>query len=334
MRALTSQFNIGSFTFRGCYSCTVKKSIHNYRQTAFLTLPASARLKSDAEDLPSRQTAKQFKVGDKAEILLGYDGNLVREFEGFVSRVNFSQPVEIEFEGYSWLLRKACNVTASWKSTTLKEVLQKLVDTVNENRSENLVALHPDIPNIPLKNIVINNATGTQIIDYIKGLFNGILQAFFIGNELYMGLSYADVVRNTVKYRLNWNTYPPNNLKFREADEVQVKVEIKFRNDTGKQVTTTAGKEGGIVRRDNLTVVTDNNTIKRIAEAKLAQETFDGYEGNIATKLAPFCQHGWRAEVEDLQYPERSGIYFVESTTVVYGVSGTRRTIELGIRLV
>lgn len=335
MKELTSRITIGQYQFKGVYLIRIKKSIHSFRNTATISLPASARLKSAEQGLPSLQTAKQFNEGDWVKIELGYDGEFRDEFEGFVSRVNFSQPVEIECEGYSWLMRKECNLKGSFPLVKLKDLMQFIVDKVNDGRdADHHITLSPDIPDLSLKQIVINNASGTQVIEYIKGLFNGILQAFWTGpRELYIGLSYMDVVRQTAKYRLNWNTLPPNNLKYHRAEDTQVKIEIVYRDESGKQVTTETGEEGGIVRRDNLTVVTDNKTIERIAEAKLAQERWNGYEGALITLLQPYCQPGFRAEVEDRQYEERQGAYFVESTTVTYGTNGAKRIVELGQRL-
>jgi hypothetical protein len=334
MKILSSEFTIGNKRFKGVHNTFIKKSIHSYRDTATIQLPTSARLKSDTTEIPSRLTATEFSVGDKVTIKLGYGDKLRTEFIGFVSRVNFSQPLELECEGYSWLLRFECNVTKSWARTTLKEVLSEVIRVSNEGRAAaDQIKLHPGIPDLPLKNIVINNATGVQVIDYIKGLFNGILQAFFIDEQLYMGLSYTDVQKSTVKYRLNWNTLPPKNLNYRLANETIVKIELKFRNDQGQQITTTTGKSGGITKRDNLTVVTDVTTIQKVAEAKLALESFDGYEGNITTMLEPYCQPGYRAEITDLQYSQRSGNYFTESTAVTFGNGGAKRTIELGIKL-
>lgn len=336
MIQLTSQFEVGAYTFRGCVSCVTNKSMHSYKDTASLRLPSTAVLKSDYIELPSRQTAKQFEVGDYAVINLGYDGNPKREFVGFVSRLNYTQPVELEMEGYSWLLRYHCNVTQSWKSTTLKAVLSVLVEKANEGlagRDVPRMELHPDIPDIPLKNIVINDASGTETLDYLKGVFKGILTIFFLDNVLYAGLSYADIAQTAVKYRLNWNTIGANNLRFHRADETEVQVNLKFRNGAGEQIVTTTGKPGGIKRTDRITAITDENIVKQVAEAKLLQESFDGYEGSINCFLVPYCQPGYRAEIIDTEYNEREGNYFVESVNVTYGGGGGRRIVELGLKL-
>ncbi len=323
---LNSSFHIGDWKWKGITSVHISKSIYSYRDTATLILPAKVMLTSGDLSIAGKPTALQFKEGDKVKIDLGHDTDLRPEFRGFVSRVNFSQPCELELEGYSWLLRKRRNIKKSWARTTLREVLEEVV-----NGTE--IVLHKAIPEIELRNIVINNATGTEVIDYIQGLFNGILKAFFIDEVLYMGLTYVDVTRETVKYRLGWNTLPADNLKYHDAEDVEVNVKIKFRNDAGKMITTETGTKGGIVHTETLSAVTDITTLEKVAKSRLESENYNGYEGSIETLIKPYAQPGYRAEVADPRYPVRSGVFFVESSTLDFGVSGTHRRVELGLRL-
>ncbi len=321
---LTSRFRIGDFRWKGVTDVQISKSIHSYRDTAVITLPARAVLGETRV-----VTADQFAVGQPVEIDLGWNGNLRNEFRGFVSRVNWSEPCHIECEGFSWLLRNRKNIKKFWATTTLREVLSEIVEGTEGEGIE----LHESIPTIPLKNLYANNASGTQIIDYLKGLFNGVLTVYFVDNVLYAGLTYTDAVRETVRYRLGWNTMPADKLKFRRADEVEVNVEIKYRNEEGKLITTSAGVPGGVTRTDQVSAVTDVTTMEKVAEAKLRQESYDGYEGLIETLLVPYVQHGYRAEVEDPRYGERGGVFFVESVDTAFGVFGTRRAVGVGIQL-
>lgn len=323
---VNSEIQIGSFRFKGVHELKIEKSIHEYADRAIISLPTSTVIKQEGRSTESVQTAKRFKVGDAVLIRLGYNGKLKDEFKGFVKQINPSTPCEIECEGYSWILRNKKNIRASWKSTTLKEVLQEVVKDTD-------VKLHPDIPAIPLKNIAINDASGTQVIEHLKGLLKGILTAYFIDDTLYMGLSYMDLANKTVKYRLRWNTIDGDSLKFKRAEDVQVQVELQYKKPDGTQVVTKTGTPGGVVRKDTISAVSDEKALKEIAEAKLMQESFDGYEGSLETLLIPYVQHGWRAELEDRQYPERSGNYFIESVTTTFGQNGGKRDVELGIRL-
>lgn len=324
---IKSDIQIGTFRFAGVHEVKIEKSIHEYADKATLQLPVSSVIKLENGHTESVLTAHRFQVGDPVTIYLGYEGRpLKREFTGFVKQINPTTPCEIECEGYSWLLRSKKNIKTSWKDTTLRQVLEEVVKDTD-------VQLHPAIPHIPLKNLLINNASGTQVIEHIKGLFKGALTAYFIDDTLYMGLSYIDLVRQTVKYRLRWNTIDGDSLKFKRADDVQVQIELSYKKPDGTQIVTKTGAPGGVVRKDTISGIDDPAALKEIAEAKLRQEAYDGYEGSFDTLLIPYAQHGWKASLEDRTFPERSGDYFIESVTTTFGDNGGKRSIELGIKL-
>lgn len=323
---LNSEIQIGNFRFKGVHDLKIEKSIHEYADRAILSLPTSSVIKQKNSTTESVQTAHRFKVGDKINIQLGYNGKMKEEFVGFVKQINPTTPCEIECEGYSWLLRNKKNIIASWKETTLLEVLKEVVKGTE-------IKLHRLIPNVQLRNIAINNASGTQVIEHLKGLFKGTLTAYFVDDTLYMGLTYMDLAVKTIKYRLRWNTIDGDSLKFKRAEDVQVQIELNFKKADGSQVITKTGTPGGIVRKDTISAISDEKTLKEIAEAKLQQEAFDGYEGSFDTLLRPFVQHGWRAELEDTSFPERSGNYYIESVTTTFGQNGAKRSVELGIKL-
>lgn len=327
MFVLGSKIEIGKFKFKGVNGLTVTKTILEMKQTAIIKLPASSVLTQNGKRVTaSVQTARQFAVGDKVRIDLAYNDNYENEFVGFVSRINLTTPVEIECEGYSFQLRKKKNIVKSWKTTTLLEVLQEVVKDTD-------VKLHAKIPDIPLKNLVINKASGTQVIEYLKELLKGTLTACFFDDVLYVGLKYADVTEKTVKYQLGWNTVSENELKYREAKDEEVNIEFQIREPNGKQKTISTGKTGGVTRRETLTAVTDAKHLEDIAKAKLLQESFDGYEGSITGFLVPYAQPGYRCELTATRYKEREGNYFVVGTIVDYGLSGARRKVEIGIKL-
>ena len=323
---LGSKFIIGKYKFAGCNEVEIDKSIHEIAQKALIKLPASAVLKLGKVTTQSAQTAKFFREGDKVNIQLAYNDNYKDEFTGFVKLVNYTIPCQIECEGYSYLLRTKKNIKKSWKNTTLKEVLQEVVSGTE-------IKLHPQIPDIPLKNIAINNATGLEVVEYIKGLLKGALAAFFIDDTLYMGLTYMDLAQTTVKHQLGYNTITADNLKYRKAEDVNVKIEFLFRKGNGEQVVTTAGTDGGVVKRDTISTITDVKHLKEIADAKLLQENYDGYEGDITTFLVPYVQPGYRDELTDKRFAEREGNYFVESTKTTFGQGGGRRKVQIGVKL-
>ena len=67
-----------------------------------------------------------FKKGDKVKIELGYNGNLVTEFEGYITKVSADIPIKVECEDEMYQLKKL-PVNISLKKTSLKNLISKIV---------------------------------------------------------------------------------------------------------------------------------------------------------------------------------------------------------------
>jgi hypothetical protein len=307
---------------RGVNDCRIKKGIHSYIDTATLKIPLSGRLKQKNGSSSSVETAQFFYRGDKVKIELGYDNKLKTEFIGFISRVNFTSPCEIECEGYSFQLRqKNINKTFA-KGTQVNEIIAFLIQGTD-------IVLSNKIPNVALESaMTVNNATACQVLDKIKE--NQLMTIYFNGNELYVGLQQTEVKKN-VKYRLGWNTIKDNGLKFQLAEDKRVKVILKVSKKDGDKALYTTGDPDGEVHEYIVNMA--EKDLKHIAEDHLLKMKFTGFEGKITTLLVPYCEHACSAEVEDTRYSERNGTYFVPSVEVVFGTSGTRRIVELSNKL-
>ena len=135
MFTLSSELIIGKFRFSGVNEVKIKRSIHSLVDTATIKLPAKARILSkDKKSSEDVVTAKQFNIGDKVTLRLGYDGKLNEEFKGFVTEVKQNTPLEITCEGYSYQLKNK-TVNKSWTKAKLKEILSEIV---KEARGRNL----------------------------------------------------------------------------------------------------------------------------------------------------------------------------------------------------
>lgn len=327
MYVINGDITIDKIRFRSVNDLRIKESVLEYKNTCIIKLPTSSVLKvKGVRQTASVQTAKQFKEGQKVNVNLGYNDTVRPEFVGFVARVNYTTPVSIECEGYSYQLRKKKNIKKSWKRTTLKEVLKYLVEGTD-------IKLHPMIPDMPLVNLVVNDESGTQLLEYLVELLKGALTACFFDDVLYVGLAYQDVVQKTVKYRNGWNVISNSALKAHTADDAEVKIKIVVKQADGTEKPYTAGKDGGVVRKETMTAVKESEWLTKIAETKLAQEKFIGYDGNLECFLIPYCRAGYRAEYTDPVYPEKNMNCFVTGVEIGIGMGGGRRNPQIGIKL-
>ena len=307
-----------------------------------VVLPTSARLVSKGKPVTeSAETAHQFGEGDRVSISLGYNGVLKNEFEGFVSRVNFTSPVQVECEGYSWQLRQRTYLK-TFVNTELVDVLEYLV------QGTDIVLDKKNIPGFRIDKIVLQNHNGVEALEELKKISNKTMSIFFTGNSMYAGLQYLNP-KADVKYKMRWNVINDGNLKLKEAknqdviinyigekkDGTKVNVKIKNKIVSKDKVVVTSAKAGdsGETKIIKSHAVTDEATLMAMAQAKLQKLSFNGYEGKITTFGIPYCEPGYRAILLDDKYTERSGNYLVESVEVTYGAQGFRRNVGIGLKL-
>lgn len=348
---LQSRIKIGSYAFPGgVYELDIKKNVHCIVDTAWLEMPGLGQIVSlkgiantalaliglgttaVAKNLPnsSVKTAQLFKEGDPVSIDLAYNGDYRNEFRGFVRRVNTTTPVKIEMEGYAWQLRNQ-NILQSWKATTVKEVLQRVIQGTD-------IVLSPDIPGIALTNYHIRNQSGLQVLEDFQHRM--LLTVCFDDNVLYVGLEEA---RNTapggglaeVKHKIGTNcpTKQPD-LKQRLGKDNAVRVRLKTRGKDGKHVLYEAGDANGAVVDRIIPFSSDKNYLQQTAAAYLKKLKYDGFEGQLLGFLQPYCKPGWKETITDPKYDgARAGTYFIAGTHVTFGVKGARRKIEITYRL-
>ena len=338
MFALTSNITVGKYAFKP-HEVKINKSVYEYADKAVIKIPITARIKQKGLTPKSIETARQFNEGDKVLIQLGYNDSLTTEFEGFVARVNFTQPAEIECEGYSWQLRQQ-NYLKTFINTELKTVLQFLI-------TETDIVLDKNIPSFKLDKLVLQSHSGTETLELIKRISQDTIRFFFIGKTLYAGLVWLQI-QPDVKYQMGWNVIKDGQLKLRQAKNQDVVVEAHWEEKDGtrkklqvnnssqnkpiKKVVATEGISGEklIIRPKG---ISDYNTLDAIAKAKHTSLTYNGYEGKITTFLIPYCGICYGAIINDKKYPERSGKYLVESVETTYGMGGARRSVGIGIQL-
>ncbi len=323
MYTLGCNITIGSASFKTVNEVTVKRSTQTANATAVIKVPVTAVLKQTGKEKTYIETARQINVGDPVTIQLGYDGNLKTEFNGFVKRLNYTVPLEIECEDWYWKLR-TITLKKSYAQTTIKQLLTDVL-------AGSGATVHPETIDMSLKNTVVDNKTGSWVIEKLKSDY-GLTVYFDLEGRLYVGKAYQ-VKGDRVKYELRYNVIKDDDLKFYRADDYKLKVEAKSYGRNGSKLEASVGADGGEAKTLWFYDVKDTAQLKALAEQELKRYSFDGYRGKIETFLVPFAEPGMVAVVTDPTYSARGGDYFIESIVVKFGTSGARRMVELGIKV-
>lgn len=319
MFVLCCDIKIGSVSFGSVHNVKIKRSLYDLAATATIKVPVTAVLKHTGEPPTHIETAQAVKVGDKVEIKLGYDNTLNTEFVGYVKRLNYKVPLEIECEDEYYKLRFV-NCIFSKKETTLKDCLNTILTGVQFG----------EITPLTLKNFVINGKPGSWVLGLLKKEY-GLVAYFDIDGKL--NVCKANGTKgNTVKYVLRENVISDDELKYQLAEDIKLKVKAVCYYKDGTKIEGELGEDGGEQRTLYYYDVKDTSELKTLATEELKRYSFDGYRGKMKTFLLPYALPGDVASIEDKVYNERSGDYFIESVETSFGTGGGRRTVEIGIK--
>jgi hypothetical protein len=165
---------------------------------------------------------------------------------------------------------------------------------------------------------------------------------YFTGDkELYVGLAYTNQT-GTVKYDMNKNVINPNELKFQDAQDVKIKVRVIYWDKKGKHHEVSFGdsktkkelSETDVeVRTIHIHDVKDTKQLQKIAEAEAEKYKYSGYKGEFDAFLIPYCEPMMVARLDNSQYPERAGSYYISGTKISFGTGGGRRKPTIDIKL-
>ena len=283
-------------------------------------MPALCRLKSKAAVYSIVNTAQQLKEGMGVKIWAGYNGRNSLVFEGYISRIGYSIPLQIECECYSYLLRRN-TFNASYRNATVRQVL---LDAIKGTP----ILLHPATVDVNMGATRFNgNANALQVLDWLK---RNMMRVYFVGNKLYAGIEMLPVT-GTVRYRLNYNTVSDNNLHFGPKPPVTINIspELKASNGTRKR----GGHDAPGKKVKRVALQYTQAQLDKVAHEANKQQELKGFEGTLEAFLEPMAQVGMAADIEDTRYPERNGKYFIEAIEGSLSQSGGRLNIKLGGRL-
>ncbi|QYS86305.1 late control protein [Flavobacterium oreochromis] len=321
MFILDSKVEIGEYVFNSIHEIEITKSVEDMSDTAVIKLPTRFKVRQNDEQ---KYTENAIKVGDKVVITLAYEGKYSGvEFTGFVKKISPKTPLEIHCEDSLWLLRRK-NITKSWESTTMKEILKEVV-------KDTPVQLADNIPHVKLDKWIIKNANGAQVLESLK---KDLLMSVFIDDagKLYCGLEQLTNVSQTVVYDLNYNLVE-NNLEFKTKEDRKIKIKYTYIDKENKRQSIEVGDPDGEQRTYHTSVISDTKKLEEMAKAEIEKLKYDGFEGDVTGFLIPFATRGMKAKILDSEHPNREGNYFIKKVVTTFGTGGARRKVTIGNRL-
>jgi hypothetical protein len=322
MLRLRSEITIGNLRFNYVTNVTINSSWETLTDTATIELPSKITNKDNdfIKDI--------IQVNDPVTIKLGYHPNLVTRFVGYVSKVVPESPLKVMCEDEAFQLKQSTVNNYSRSNVTLVNLI-----TDNYDGETNIV-------DAVLGAFRIDRVTMVKVLQELKTKYK--IFSWFRDGILNSGLAYLPGEGITESFKFQRNVINGNNLVYTDESELNTiahgvstqpdgtKIELYtfYKQGTTGEIVTQEGNPGG----DLNTIKIPNRTKAQLTyflETWLPNLYYTGFRGSFETFGEPVVTHGDIAEIEDLKFPEKDGLYLIKSVQVNFGLSGYRQIIEL-----
>ncbi len=309
---MTAQVTLGNVLLKNINQFDIEENILEMSNTCKITIPRNwGKLKGKA-------ILEQFKAGDKMTIDAAYDGNLNREFTGYIREIESDIPLIIHCDDETYPLRQT-NYIKSYKDATLKQILTDIIPST----------LTFDCPDVRIGKYQIDNASAFAVLqDLMKdyGLYSRLQDG-----KLRVGLAYDFGEKTTTHiYTINApadrpfdNNVKSNELKFKRKEDFKVRYKAIANNPNGKKTTVIIGnKEKDASERTlNFAGPMTEAELREKALNVMKKTVYDGYTGDITGFGLPLTHAGDSLELRDALEPERAGRYLIEKVNITFNES-------------
>lgn len=313
------EITIGSFKLKRINEVRIESSWKNMTDTCTIKIPRNIKL-------GGKKLTDLIKVGDAVTVKLGYDGQLREEFKGYLTHIKSTTPVELQCEDEMWQLKKG-SYTQSWSNASLDDVLKAVMG----NRQ------YETLGSITLGKFTINKATPAKVLEEINKTYG--LKSFFRKGVLMVGKVYAaGVPKHSLNFQRN---VVSNNLEYRSAEEVKIKVNAISIQKDGKKLEKQLGDSDGEERTLHYFGITNVKDLEDKAKIQMSLLKFDGYRGTVVTFGTPNIEHGDIVKLQgsntmlsigETPVNDHDGEYYVDKVVKSFSITGgLRRESEVGV---
>jgi len=296
-------------------------AVHIESGWKMLTDTASITLPRNVKDFDKLKVKEIFKVGRPVEIKLGYNGENVTEFTGYITKTSADIPVKIELQDEMWQL-KQMPAHISTRSIKLGDFIKQLLPGYEIEVEE------WEMP--PQRH---TRTTVAKVLDYLKQQYK--LYSYFVPGtkKLIVGKIYADDAdKEPVKVHLETNARA-NDLQYKDKDDIRIKIRAISTLRNGSKLEAVVGDEDGTEQQLAYYGIEVQAELEKAAERDYRQKKVSGFDGSLTLFGQPFLTHGNKVELSSDVYPDRDGTYYVDKVSVDYGTGGYKRKLELGDKL-
>ena len=293
----------------------ITRSVEQLSDTATITLPGSVFNKAlDIED--------KIKRGNTVKIELGYNDDLVTEFEGFIESIETNDgSITIKCEDAIYKLRQPVS-DKEFTNPDVSVILNYVLAQIGG------YTLSCDYQFKYDKFTILSN-TAYKVVKQIQEETKA--NVYLKGNVLHVHGQYKEIF-GTAEYSFQQNI-ESSELEYRNADDRKTEVVVEGKSKDGKVIRETAGQKGGDTITKTIPGVSDPASLKNMAEEQLKVKSYTGYSGSFTGWLIPYCDAGYKVTISDDDYEFKDGTYYVLEVVTNFSKSGGSRQIKIGSKI-
>lgn len=292
-------------------SIRIESTFKEFVSKAEIVLPRNIAL---FDKLNIRET---FKRGDRVLIDFGYGGEMVREYEGYVTEVSADYPITIKCQDEMWKLRSV-PVNFSAQSTTLGTLLNSICKGYTVDALEG----------VALVKVVLQKTTVGAVLNTLQSDYG--LYSYMNGKTLVCGKYYSDNTSDPIETLNLDRGIKGNNLTYRSGADIVVKFKGSCITSKGLKLEYETGEEGGDEYSLSYTRCESKADLKRKVDLDYEIKKLGGYEGTVTSYGDPYFKHGRKVILSSSIFPERAGRYYIDGVVKDYNESGLSQELTLG----
>ncbi|MEZ5017338.1 MAG: hypothetical protein R2800_09825 [Flavipsychrobacter sp.] len=286
-----------------------------------LTSTASFFLPRNIKGLKGERIDELIQPGNKVVIKLGFNLEFAEEFTGEIVNIGSTNPAFVYCEDGMRQLKRG-QKTVAYSNAKLSKLIKDIVPP----------GIPTDVIDASIGDVRFSKKTPAMILHELRTKYG--IYSYFRGSMLCVGFAYPLAWAGDKNYLAKFHfqkSILDNNLEFKSVDEVNVKIRVSSLLADNKVVFVEVGDPDGEQRNLHFYNISDKAELRRRGEAELARLKYAGYRGAFKSLGFPYVEHGYTVQLEDYEYPERTGKYFADKVTVLYG-NGYYRITELGAK--
>ncbi len=280
-----------------------------------LTLPRNVRF------FDKYRVKEVFRRGDPVTVFFGYDGNLVKEFEGYISEVSVDIPIVIKFEDEMFNVRKL-PVNLISKNISLKELFERMIPGYELDVLEK----------VQLGAVKLAKTKVGPVLEKLQSDWG--LYTYMRGKTVVCGKYYDhESTYKPVKFHLERNCVSTA-LNYQKKEDISLKIKVVSTLRNGTKITVdNLGDADGNERQLTFYNITVKAELERLGKLEYEKYKQDRFEGSFTAFGIPSVRHGLKAAIKSTLYDDRSGNYYIEKVVKKFSPDGIRQDITLGDRV-